>query len=77
MTREEVYKNCITWRESTCPLIEVEPQETETWNGIHGQITAPKGTFEKIWEDAESEDLGDYPDTIHNQFDNMTGSMNL
>lgn len=25
----------------------------------------------------ESEDLGDYPDTIHNQFDNMTGSMNL
>lgn len=27
LTREEVYKNCITWRESTCPLIEVEPQE--------------------------------------------------
>lgn len=26
---------------------------------------------------AESEDLGDYPDTVHNQFDNMTGSMNL
>ena len=26
---------------------------------------------------AESEDLGDYPDTIPNQFDNMTGSMNL
>lgn len=26
---------------------------------------------------AESEDLGDYPDIIHNQFDNMTGSMNL
>lgn len=26
---------------------------------------------------AGSEDLGDYPDTIHNQFDNMTGSMNL
>lgn len=24
-----------------------------------------------------SEDLGDYPDTIHNQFDNMTGAMNL
>lgn len=31
--------------------------------------------------DAESEpqesDLGDYPDAIRNQFDNMTGSMNL
>lgn len=26
---------------------------------------------------SESEDLGDYPDTIPNQFDNMTGSMNL
>lgn len=25
----------------------------------------------------EREDLGDYPDAIHNQFDNMTGSMNL
>ena len=30
--------------------------ETETWNGIHGQITAPKGTFKKIFDDAESED---------------------
>ena len=29
----------------------VEPQESETWNGIHGQITAPKGTFKKIFED--------------------------
>jgi len=29
LTREEVYKNCITWRESTCPLIEVGPQESE------------------------------------------------
>ena len=27
-------------------------------------------------EEQES-DLGDYPDSIHNQFDNMTGSMNL
>lgn len=31
----------------------------------------------KMVESQESEDLGDYPDTIHNQFDNMTGSMNL
>lgn len=27
MTKEERYKACITWRESTCPLIEIEPQE--------------------------------------------------
>lgn len=29
---------------------------TETWNGYHGQITAPKGTFQKIWEDADNVD---------------------
>ena len=33
-----------------------QKSETETWNGIHGQITAPKGTFKKIFDDAESED---------------------
>ena len=38
-----------------CGAKMVEPQETETWNGYHGQITAPKGTFKKIYEDAESE----------------------
>ena len=27
--------------------------------------------------EADKDDFGDYPDTIHNQFDNMTGSMNL
>jgi hypothetical protein len=27
--------------------------EIETWNGYHGQITASKGTFEKIWNDAK------------------------
>lgn len=26
---------------------------------------------------AESEDIGDYPDEIPNQFDNLTGSMNI
>ena len=26
---------------------------------------------------AESEDIGDYPDEIPNQFDNLTGSMNV
>lgn len=35
---------------------EVEPQESETWNGYHGQITAPKGTFERIFNDADDED---------------------
>ena len=47
------------WKHKFCPHCGakmVEPQETETWNGYHGQITAPKGTFEKIYEDAESED---------------------
>lgn len=34
-------------------LFEQEPQET--WNGYHGQITAPKGTFEKIYNDTEEE----------------------
>ena len=32
-----------------------EDNNTETWNGIHAQITAPKGTFEKIFNDAEEE----------------------
>lgn len=33
------------------------PADTETWHGIHAQITAPKGTFEKIWNACkESED---------------------
>lgn len=27
--------------------------DVEVWNGIHAQITAPKGTFEKIFNDAE------------------------
>lgn len=32
-----------------------EPQETETWNGYHAQITAPKGTFERIFNDADDD----------------------
>ena len=40
-----------------------------------GKITyCDMGRFRVV---VESEDIGDYPDTIHNQFDNMTGSMNL
>ena len=32
-----------------------EPQESETWNGIHAQITAPKGTFERIFTNADDD----------------------
>ena len=53
-----------------------------TTNVIHDGVKG--GISYDFWKDwwnapykAESEDLGDYPDTIHNQFDNMTGSMNL
>ena len=38
-----------------CGAKMVEPQETETWNGYHGQITAPKGTFERIFNDADDD----------------------
>ena len=38
-----------------CGARMVEPQETETWNGIHAQITAPKGTFERIFNDADDD----------------------
>ena len=31
-------------------------KEQETWNGIHGQITAPNGTFERIFNNADEED---------------------
>ena len=29
---------------------------TETWKGYHGYITAPEGTFDKIFNDADEED---------------------
>jgi hypothetical protein len=31
-------------------------KELEVWNGIHGQTIMPKGTFERIYNDAEEED---------------------
>lgn len=31
-------------------------KELEAWNGIHGQMVMPKGTFEKIYNEAEEED---------------------
>ena len=33
----------------------VESMKGETWNGIHAQITAPKGTFERIFNDADDD----------------------
>ena len=38
-----------------CGARMVESEDTETWNGIHAQITAPKGTFEKIFNDADDD----------------------
>lgn len=35
----------------------MESEETETWNSMHGQITAPKGTFERIFNDADDNDI--------------------
>lgn len=48
----ESVKNMI---ESIKPIIEADT-EYEVWNGYHGQITAPKGTFEKIWQEADKGD---------------------
>lgn len=31
-------------------------KELEVWNGINGQLIMPKGTFEKIYNEAEEED---------------------
>ena len=38
-----------------CGCRMVEPKETETWHGIHAQITAPKGTFERIFNEADDD----------------------
>ena len=41
--------------DATPTIIEADT-EYEVWNGYHGQITAPKGTFEKIWNDCKGEE---------------------
>lgn len=43
---------------AACTLADADT-DTETWNGFHGQVTAPKGTFKRIYADAESEDTDD------------------
>ena len=51
------YKYCPNCGARMVEPQESEPQETETWNGIHAQITAPKGTFERIFNDADDNDI--------------------
>ena len=37
-------------------LPSIQPKtELETWEGIHAQVTAPKGTFDKIWNEVEED----------------------
>ena len=64
MTREEAIeklnnaKGCPLLYDSHIEAIDMAIsalEQTETWNGYHGQITAPKGTFKKIWDDCEQE----------------------
>lgn len=40
-----------------CGARMIEPQESEVWNGIHAQITTPKGTFEQIFNDTDDNDI--------------------
>ena len=44
---------------------------------LYGLSAGLKLASETIRSAMKSNDLGDYPNTIENQFDNMTGSMNL
>lgn len=43
--------------EKYCPNCGAKMEETETWNSMHGQITVPKGTFERIFNDADDNDI--------------------
>lgn len=38
---------------AACTLADTD---TETWNGYHGQITAPKGTFKRIYAEADADE---------------------
>lgn len=37
-------------------IIEADGGDTETWNGYHGHVTSPKGTFKRIYADADGGD---------------------
>lgn len=53
----------------------VDEWQSDTWTDNLSYECMVK--VAELVEPQESEDLGDYPDAIPNQFDNMTGSMNL
>ena len=40
------------------PPAQPEWSKDEEWNGIDGKIIAPKGTFDKIFNDNDTEDNG-------------------
>jgi len=37
-------------------VIDKNLKEIEEWNGIHGQVTAPKGTFDRIYNECQEDD---------------------
>ena len=37
----------------------VVPTDMEVWDGYHGQMVAPKGTFDKLFEEAKESDEDD------------------
>ena len=39
-----------------CPNCGTQMREIEVWNGIHRQMVAPKGTFDKLFEEAKEDD---------------------
>ena len=51
--QDEYHKPCIVYWDD-CEYYKSN-SEYEIWNGYHGQTIQPKGTFDKIWEDAKAE----------------------
>ena len=59
------YEGCADFNEgirfglrTAIEIIDKHLSGKETWNGIHAQVTAPKGTFEKIYKECDTEDDG-------------------
>ena len=44
---------CKEWECDNCPVEQSERELTEVWQGYGTTITAPKGTFDKIFNDEE------------------------
>ncbi len=67
----DIYKYC-----PNCGARMVEPQESDDeWNRV--TMIDVDGNTHKVTFKKGIEDIGDYPDEIPNQFDNLTGSMNV